>query len=59
MSQYLSIVVSDWFDVSIRRIRWQCWGSGGIDDEAAFATKFIYNNGNNAPTDNITAWVAA
>ena len=36
-----------------------CSGSGGIDDEAAFATKFIYNNGNNASTDNITAGVAA
>ena len=31
----------------------------GIDDEDEFATKFIYNNGNNASTDNITAWVAA
>ena len=31
----------------------------GIDDEDEFATKFIYNNGNNAPTDNITAGVAA
>ena len=29
----------------------------GIDDEDA--TKFIYNNGNNASTDNITAGVAA
>ena len=28
----------------------------GIDDEDA--TKFIYNNGNNASTDNITAGVA-
>ena len=27
----------------------------GIDDEDEFATKFIYNNGNNASTDNITA----
>ena len=33
-----------------------CWGSG-IDDEDA--TKFIYNNGNNSSTDNITAGVAA
>ena len=32
-------------------------GDSGIDDEDA--TKFIYNNGNNAPTDNITAGVAA
>ena len=31
----------------------------GIDGEDEFATKFIYNNGNNASTDNITAWVAA
>ena len=31
----------------------------GIDDEDEFATKFIYNNGNNASTDNITAGVAA
>ena len=29
----------------------------GIDDEDA--TEFIYNNGNNASTDNITAGVAA
>ena len=34
-----------------------CSDSGIDEDE--FATKFIYNNGNNAPTDNITAWVAA
>ena len=33
-----------------------CWGSG-IDDEDAI--NFIYNNGNNASTDNITAGVAA
>ena len=26
-----------------------------IDDEDEFATNFIYNNGNNASTDNITA----
>ena len=32
-------------------------GDIGIDDEDA--TKFIYNNGNNASTDNITAGVAA
>ena len=31
-------------------------GDSGIDDEDA--TKFIYNNGNNASTDNITAGVA-
>ena len=31
----------------------------GIDDEVEFATKLIYNNGNNASTDNITAGVAA
>ena len=31
-------------------------GDCGIDDEDA--TKFNYNNGNNAPTDNITARVA-
>ena len=31
----------------------------GIDDEDEFATKFNYNNGNNASTDNITAGVAA
>ena len=31
----------------------------GIDDEDEFATKFNYNNGNNAPTDNMTAGVAA
>ena len=37
-----------------------CWCSDiGIDDEDEFATKFIYNNGNNASTDNITAGVAA
>ena len=29
------------------------------DDKDEFATRFIYNNGNNAPTDNITAGVAA
>ena len=33
--------------------------SCGIDDEDEFATKFNYNNGNNASTDNITAGVAA
>ena len=37
---------------------WACSDSG-IDDEDEFATKFIYNNGNNASTDNITAGVAA
>ena len=31
-------------------------GDCGIDDEDA--TKFIYNNGNNSSTDNITAGVA-
>ena len=31
----------------------------GIDVEDEFATKFIYNNVNNAWTDNITAGVAA
>ena len=30
-----------------------------IDNEDEFATKFIYNNGNNASTDNITAGIAA
>ena len=29
------------------------------DDEDEFATKFIYNNGNNASTDNKPAGVAA
>ena len=33
--------------------------TAALDDEDEFATKFIYNNGNNAPTDNITAAVAA
>ena len=36
-----------------------CCGDCGIDDGDEFATKFIYNNGNNASTDNITAGVAA
>ena len=31
----------------------------GIDDEDEFATKVNYNNGNNVPTDNIIAGVAA
>ena len=31
----------------------------GIDDEDEFTTKFIYNNGNNARTDNITDGLAA
>ena len=34
-------------------------GDCGIDYEDEFATKIIYNNGNNASTDNITAGVAA
>ena len=43
---------SQYVDLSI----WSCCDIG-IDDEDA--TKFIYNNGNNASTDNITAGVAA
>ena len=43
-----------WFSVGFTNLwRLRHWR----EDE--FATKFIYNNGNNAPTDNITAWVAA
>ena len=45
-------------DGTFCRVYMDCSDSG-IDDEDEFATKFIYNNGNNASTDNITAGVAA
>ena len=52
-----------WFNINTiikkkTKIARKCSDSG-IDDEDEFATKFIYNNGNNASTDNITAGVTA
>ena len=51
-----SNLLDDNYDCQLREVDEDCSDSG-IDDEDA--TKFIYNNGNNSSTDNITAGVAA